>query len=635
MKLHNLLVIILLTGCASPDSEPISCTFDSLANKTASFLKTHTDSAHRLSEELVTLAARSRQESMIYKASLLRGKAFQAAKMNDSALRYFRMMSATAFHMKDTLNMLETCNILGFLYHEMGASDSVRRWFNTGLVLARSSGNENYLAGFSANMGLYYSQNGQADSAMMSYSKAAHYYEAKADSANLAQVHRNIGNLFFHQGMYQEANSHYRKSARINQEQGHFLELATDLTNLAVSMNLTGSDSTIYFYQEAMRILSGHGGPANLLPVQFNYANYLKDRGRYTEAELAYRNVLETSRKNRILQGEMYSLIQLGEIELLRNNLKKGNIHFREAIRIAIENKQINDLVTFYHEAFKSNLEAKNIDQALAFFLKWEKLNDSLNTRLHREALLKYKTMYESQVMQSKVNELNDQLKIKRSQTVNIILASAILIILVTASALLQSYRKRQAKQKQLIAEQSRIQTEQENLLREAELEKVNLETKVQTEKLAQVMLELRIRDQELIYQTLLRADQSQLNRSIQERLRPFYPLFSRRKTQEEFLLALQEIGRESGRNPLEDFELLFKQSHGRFFEILLLRCSDLTRNELLVAAMLRLNLPSKEIARLMNVLPSTIDTTRHHLRRKLGICPKESLLAYLHAIRD
>jgi DNA-binding CsgD family transcriptional regulator len=48
--------------------------------------------------------------------------------------------------------------------------------------------------------------------------------------------------------------------------------------------------------------------------------------------------------------------------------------------------------------------------------------------------------------------------------------------------------------------------------------------------------------------------------------------------------------------------------------------CPDITQAELKLAAYLRLNLTSKEIAQLMNISIRGVETCRYRLRKKLGI---------------
>ena len=618
--------VLILSGCTAPEQKKNSSAYDTLVKLVKYKLKTHADTALFLSSNLYQTALENKDEFMVYEAALLRGKAFQAVKMNDSALRYFQQMRQMAFRMNDTLKILETCNVIGTLFADMGNNDSVRYWYDKGLFLAKISGDSIYLAGFSANMGLFYSQNGQADSAMICFSEAAHYYEKRSDSGNMAQIYRNIGNLFLNEGLYQKANQYYRRSIAINLSTENILETGNDYTNLAISYMMMDSDSALFYYREAMSIFTDFGTATNLLQVKFNFANYLKNKGRYHEAENTYKEVLRISRTNKILQGEMYSLNQLGRIEAIRKNSISANEYFNEAISIAALNKQTADLTQFYHEAFEGNMELQNVNVALNYFRKWEQLNDSLKASHQRETILKYQTIYESKILQSRVQDLHNELKIRKSQNIITGLIVVVLLLSLATIVIVNIYRHKQTRHRQL-------QAERENQLRQFELEKITLEKEVQDEKLVQMNLQIQLKEQDLVYQTLLRTDLSNLNRSIQEKLRPYHLLFTRKKDQQEFLQTLQMIAHDAAHDPLADFEIMFRQMHGNFFEKLMLKCPDLSKSELQVASMIRLNLSTKEIARLINLSPATIETTRHHIRKKLELDQKESLTACLISI--
>jgi len=629
----SLLFILIVAGCTSLEKKKNTAVYDSLTLMVNQYMKTHADSALLLSAALYRVASATGDNSMVYEASKLRGKSFQTARMNDSAIYWYRQMCNLAFTTRDTAKMLETCNTLGTLFADIGSNDSVGYWFGKGSLMAKAAGDSAYQAGFSANMGLYFDQSGQTDSAMICFSEAARYYEKHSDSGNMAQVYRNIGNLLFGQRLYAQAKDYYNQSAVMNANMGNILESGTDLTNMAVAFMMMGSDSSRYYYRKAMRLFTEKGAVNNLLPVKFNFANYLKGQGHLTEAEQTYKEVLSISRKHKILQGEMYSLNQLGRIEAFRKNSTRANKYFNEAIGLAAQNKQTSDLNQFYHEAFEGNMELQNVGVALQYFRKWEHLNDSLKTSRQHETILKYKTLYESQVLESQVHDLNNELKLKKSQSIITLLIAVLLVLGMTTIVIVYKFRNKQARQRQALAEQRQLHAEQENLFRKIELEKITLEKEIQDDKLVQMNLQIQLKEQDLVYQTLLRTDLSNLNQSIQEKLLPYNLLFTRKKDQQEFLQTLQDIARDAAHNPLADFEIMFSQMHGNFFEKLMLRCPDFTKSELQVASMIRLNLSTKEIARLINQSPATIESTRHHIRKKLGLDQKESLTASLISI--
>jgi len=60
----------------------------------------------------------------------------------------------------------------------------------------------------------------------------------------------------------------------------------------------------------------------------------------------------------------------------------------------------------------------------------------------------------------------------------------------------------------------------------------------------------------------------------------------------------------------------------------------NFTPKELKVATLTRAGKTSKEIAMVMGVAPSAIDTHRKHIRKKLGIDRKTNLIIFLQSIR-
>jgi DNA-binding CsgD family transcriptional regulator len=379
-----------------------------------------------------------------------------------------------------------------------------------------------------------------------------------------------------------------------------------------------------------MDIIATKGSVANLLPLKFNYANYLSKLGRSDEAERTYEEVLQLSRANNILKGQIYSLNNLATAATRKKDGRKANKLFQEALQLAGKNKLTADLLMICREAFQSNLELNNIDLALAYFKQWDHLNDSLKTIEQRDAVLKYQVLYETQVLETKVNDLNSHVRLQKSRNINIALIFLALLLMVSTIAILLFFRNRQANQKRKIAEQQALHAEQEKLLKQVELEKKTLEHQMNEEKVERLELEMNIREQDLVYQSLITTELNHVNRSVQEKLGQFQYRFQKKSDQEEFGQLLSEIIRDGSKNPMKDFEVMFKQMHGGFSEQLLAICPAFSRSELQVCALLRLNLASKDIARIANLSLATIDVTRHHIRKKLGLDPKENLSSYL-----
>ncbi len=623
--------MLLVIRCSSPTAEKKNDqAFDSLVRVVNVKLKTNADSALQASAILYKLTTGTQDAAQVYEAALLRGKAFQATGMNDSAYRYYSGMRKMAFLLNDTARILQTCHILGSLFYEMSSTDSVAFWYEKGLILASVSKDTVYQAVFSTNMGLYYDQKGELGRAMKCFTESARYYEKLDDSVNIAQVYRNIASIFVTQGLYQQAIQFYHRAVPLNMKLGNDVEVGIDYTNLAVAFMMISSDSAGYYYKAAMTIMASKGSVANLLPLKFNYANYLSRLGRSNEAERTYQEVLRISRTNNVLKGQIYSLNNLANCATRGKDGLKANQLFREAIQLAGNNKLSADLLVLYREAFQCNLELRNVDLAGVYFKQWDHLNDSLKTIEQRDAVLKYQALYETQVLETKVKDLNSESRLQRSRTIIIALILLALLLLVSALVILLFFRNRQANQKRTLAEQQALHSEQEKLLKQADLDLKTLEHQLKEDEVERLELEVNLRENDLVYQSLITTELNHVNRSVQEKLGPFQYRFPKKADQEEFGQLLSEIIRESSKNPMNEFEVMFKQMHGGFSEKLLALCPDFSRSELQICGLLRLNLSSKDVARIANLSVATVEITRHHIRKKLCLDQKESLTSYL-----
>jgi DNA-binding CsgD family transcriptional regulator len=81
------------------------------------------------------------------------------------------------------------------------------------------------------------------------------------------------------------------------------------------------------------------------------------------------------------------------------------------------------------------------------------------------------------------------------------------------------------------------------------------------------------------------------------------------------------------------DFENRFIGVYEVFYEKLKLITTDLTPNELILCAMLRLNYTSKEIAYLTNRTVRTIENSRSILRKKLQLNTEANLQQFIMSL--
>lgn len=82
-----------------------------------------------------------------------------------------------------------------------------------------------------------------------------------------------------------------------------------------------------------------------------------------------------------------------------------------------------------------------------------------------------------------------------------------------------------------------------------------------------------------------------------------------------------------------EEFEARFVQVNGKFNEALSAKHPDLSRNELKLCALIKLNFSTKEMADLLGVSADSVNKARYRLRKKLLLKRDDNLVTYINGI--
>ncbi len=82
-------------------------------------------------------------------------------------------------------------------------------------------------------------------------------------------------------------------------------------------------------------------------------------------------------------------------------------------------------------------------------------------------------------------------------------------------------------------------------------------------------------------------------------------------------------------------FEIQIDEIHQEFFKTLKKEYPDLTTYDLRLSAYLKMGLNTKEIAEIVNVLPSSINVSRSRLRKKLNLEAGEDLFEFMNQLES
>lgn len=573
---------------------------------------------------------------------------FITAREFDSAGFYLDKATQSISGNPDTSLIVSVLNIKGKLYYQEGSYDSAISTYLKGMSMLDKKDIEHQKTAFTLNAGKSFLGKGD-------YTEAANLLEEGLRLAikNNNNEHKmvafhSMAMLNSEMNQYEEAVKYTRKEIDLALAIGDTLSYAQSMMNLGIYYKNSGkTDSALLAYSDASKAFVAMGDSMSLIMTLYNKGIILKNAGRYGEAEGIMKLILKYCREHNLYDGQTFSLTALAGICEETNREQEGLMLIDTAIELA-EKQNITTKLSILYERKHSLLAALGrYREAYSTSLKAVRLNDSLSGIEVKKEILALKAKYESEEKEAENRLLKKDNQIIKSKLLIQKLALTVSLLMVSLSILGFLLYRKKIRYHQAYSEEKTLRLENENKagllalehaallnkLKEEELKRMQAETRLKSEQIENLELQTGLKQQELVFQALARTELTQLLTNISEKLQPFKTRLPRKKDQEEFAQMLTDITRESTKDPLSEFELLFRQLHPDFYEKLLCRCPQLSKSELNISAMVRLNLSTKDMASLVNLSISTIETNRYHIRKKLGLEQGENLTTCLMQI--
>ena len=476
-----------------------------------------------------------------------------------------------------------------------------------------SLGNEKGRCRVLNSLGLAWSQNGSMDKALQCYIKVIPYYTKQGMKVNLATVYMNIGLSYEQLKKHELAISAGLKAKEIFTSLNDESRLNDVMLNLGLSYHsLERFDEARECFEKALAYYEKNHNVYGMAVATTNLVKLYEAKKDYANAQIWFAKALPLVREIHNTWAEASLFIDRAVLQYNFGKFNESLIDLATANSLNITAGDPDAQAQIFHTYYLVYDTLRQERLALEYFKKYSALSDTLhlqeNARMTEELTIGFESAQkeaENQILRQDIKTSRMRQQLLTGLIVTILLTSFLIILLLNLKR-----RNLELKHKQ---------TEHEKQLKEVELEKISFE--------------LQLKDQELVYQSMLRVDLTQINRSVQEKLAPFNLKFSSKKDQSEFMQVIQEITRQAGRDPLADFEILFTQLHKSFYENLIGHYSTLSKSELQVCGMIRMNLSTKDIARMMNLSATSVEMTRHRIRQKLNLGQKDNLTSFLMAI--
>lgn len=356
-------------------------------------------------------------------------------------------------------------------------------------------------------------------------------------------------------------------------------------------------DSAFYYYNRALKKATEIDNKVWVGIVSGNMAQIYYDQGNYEKAKPLFELDSRTSNEAGVYDNAANSMQWLARTEAALGNIPAAKEKLQKAFNLL---KQVPDVAYLKNSYLTGSIifqAAGNYDSAYYYYKLYSTLNDSLEKIVNTSSVSISKARLNDKISQHKIQNLNrdkrSQILLRNMIIAGIIIASILALLLVNRNRLKTKLKMEKA--------------EQEKMLMNQEI----LSAKEQLQMFTQNVLE-----------------KNTLIENLQEIIKSKQHLADRQS-------LINDLSNQTILTEAEwiKFKLMFEKTYPDFFAILKSKYPEITIAEQRMAALIYVQLATKQIASMLGISPDSVHKTRQRLRQRLGINADTDLEQYIASI--
>ena len=432
--------------------------------------------------------------------------------------------------------------------------------------------------------------------------------------------HTSMGGVILERNEPEKALVYFREALKQIESISDSACEASVLSQMGIAFEkLNDLDSALIYHNKSLKIRTKLKMDRGIASSKCDIGDLLIKMGDYKQAEESLQTALENYRKLDEKTGICITSFHLATARNYQGktgafNLAESTLSMARRINnpslISHGYKTLSD-ISFHNKDYKRSYE---------YLLKHKTLQDSLFTADKERLLTEFEAKFQSARKDNEIRLLKGK---SENQRKNNVLLTILIIVLVGIIVLLFfMFRLKSTafnRQQKLIDQENIIHTQENEII---EKEKLILQKQLESKnrELASKALEmLRYNDTISIIIEKLGSFKSTIDKSPEE--------------SKNINKIIYELENQTKQNIWNEFDKIFKNIHSGFYDKLLEICPDLTATEIKTAALLKLNLTTKEIASITFKSEGGIKTTRYRLRKRLNLSSDEKLVPFLMKI--
>ncbi len=469
------------------------------------------------------------------------------------------------------------------------------------------------------NVGMSYKELGKYPEAFDSYTQALKLYQTLGEEGYEARVYSELASLSAMTGEVDKAISYNKKAAdfyKDNEDQHTYAYILTNLANDLIYIRRT--DTAEALLKTAISIFDEEHENNLLMNAEAQLGRVKYHQGQYDSAITLFERSNSRTMEGSFLAQQAYNAEFLS---MCYSELK----NYEKAIEYAQKSYEYNQQIGFneeyghslmaLYEAYKKDGQP---DSAIKYLELYHAVKDSLFGTESENQLNELKVKYETELKEERLNAQQADIDLLKTKSENqrirtIALGAGILLVLTIAIMMLKI-------QSTKMEHQRNIAEKKEELHR--------LEMERQEAQQEQLLIKLENKKRELTNQALLIAEKNEMLRSFKEQLEDISEKVEENAAMNGLVRKIERA--ETKVEDWDKFMHIFEDVHPDFVKLIQTKFEKITANDLRLAALLRMNFSSKEIANILHISADGLKKARYRLRKKLELPSDENLQEYI-----
>ncbi len=436
----------------------------------------------------------------------------------------------------------------------------------------------------------------------------------------MSSCYSSIGYILLDRKDPKKAMVYFRETLSMKRDIDDQQGISNTFTCIGKSFEELGEfDSSLMYYNKALIIRKNMKLDRSIAGSEYNIAGILIKMGQYAKAEESLLIAIENFEKLNEKTGVIISNLRLA---IAQNKQGKPGADqcAKNALEMALSINNPSLISHAYKVLSEIYADNNNYEESYNYLVIHKTIQDSLFDTEKERMLTEFETKFQSDRKDNEIKLLKANADIQQKNTILLIVLIIVFAGVIVLLFFLFRIKSIAFNRQQKLREQDKIIHVQENEINEKENMILHKQLETKNRELASKALEMvRFNDTISVVIEKLEGFNSKINQSPEE---------SKHITN-----IIYELENQTKQNIWSEFDKIFKNIHSGFYDKLLEICPDLTATEIKIAALLKLNLTTKEIAAITFKSDGGIKTTRYRLRKKLALTSDENLVPFLMKI--